>query len=381
MASSGILPSDPPDIGARLRDFRRFLDLNAITCDPGTLVDLYGIAANGYLQQPTAFRDATRACLCRTRQDWQRYDALFDAFWFPTRLQAGPADDVAQQRDDKLTDTGSQRLLGFGGSSEKLAQHETVIGAGDFKALSLADFRFIFDPREKLLVEQLVERMARRARRQFHRRQRPAGKGSRLDLRRTLKMQASGGFAAADLAWQRPRKRLPKLVLLLDISQSMDVYTRVFLRFTRALLGVFEQSEAFAFNTTLFRLGRGSRRLCEADFEQVLNDTTRGWLGGTRIAGSLRAFNLEHLSRAVNRRTTVVIFSDGCDTERPERLAAEVETIQWRARQLVWVNPLLGRFAAGEPDRYMDPVVPFVDAYCSAHDVMSLAQLTHVLLR
>ena len=160
----------------------------------------------------------------------------------------------------------------------------------------------------------------------------------------------------------------------------MDVYARLFMRFSRILMSVFQRSDAFVFNTDLSELARGHAKLTEDDFERVLNQLGKGWLGGTHIAQSLQTFNDGHLRRCVDSKTTVLIFSDGCDTATPTQLAEKVATIQRRAGKLVWVNPLLGRFEPGEADKYMDPVVPYVDHYCSAHNVDSLLKLEQILL-
>jgi uncharacterized protein with von Willebrand factor type A (vWA) domain len=173
---------------------------------------------------------------------------------------------------------------------------------------------------------------------------------------------------------------LRRFVLLLDISQSMDVYARLFMRFARVLMTVFQRSDAFVFNTDLSELGRGHARLSEEDFERVLNQFGKGWLGGTRIAESLQRFNEHHLMRCVDSKCTVLIFSDGCDTATPTQLAMQVAKIQRRCSKLVWVNPLLGRFEPGEADRYMDPVVPCIDRYCSAHNLHSLIELEREIL-
>ena len=160
----------------------------------------------------------------------------------------------------------------------------------------------------------------------------------------------------------------------------MDVYARLFLRFSRILMTAFQRSDAFVFNTELNELARGYSRLKEADFERVLNAYGKGWLGGTRIAQSLEMFNDSYLNSRVDNKTVVVIFSDGCDTDPSQRLAASVSQIQRKAGKLIWVNPLLGRFEPGEADPHMDPVVPFTDYYVSAHNLQSLLALERILL-
>ena len=370
------------DLCVRVHDFVRFLRSNGLSIDPGTLVDIQSLAATGHAATRTQFLNTTRACTCRCPRDWQRFDGLFDIFWQASGepLEAAgenPAPDNAPQANGAQ---GRQRLIGLAGTSQKQQQEEEMYGAGDFKALSLADFRFVFDARQMREIERLVEQVARRARRRVSRRDYTANRGVNVDLRKSSRLSLRYGGQPVELRYRRKKPRLRRFVLLLDISQSMDVYARLFMRFARILMSVFQRSDAFVFNTELSELGRGHARLSEADFERVLNHLGKGWLGGTRIASSLESFNEQHLMRCVDSKTTVLIFSDGCDTATPLQLADQVEKLQRRAGKLIWVNPLLGRFAPGEADKYMDPVVSYVDRYCSAHNLDTLIELERELL-
>ena len=369
------------EFSQRLHDFAEFLRANQLPVDPGTVVQFQTLAAMGYAQSRGQLRLSTRSCSCKKPSDWKRFDALFDTFWQADGEPVSAGSDNRNAREDEsLTMAGQQKLLGMAGTSEKQRQEEEFFGAGDFKALSLADFRFVFDHRQMREIEILVERMARQARKRFSRRDYASHRGHVIDVRRSLRCSLRYCGQPVDLRFKRKRQRLHRFVLLLDISQSMDVYARLFLRFSRILMTVFQRSDAFVFNTELNELAQGYARLSEVDFERVLNAHGKGWLGGTRIAQSLEQFITTHLKRRVDSKTVVVIFSDGCDTDPPEHLARAVETIQRRAGKLVWVNPLLGRFEPGEADRYMDPVVPFTDNYCSAHNLESLIALERVLL-
>jgi len=368
-------------LSQRLHDFAGFLRVNHFQVNPGTLLQFQMLASMGYAQSRTQLRLSTRSCCCNNPADWRRFDALFDTFW---QADGEALDTDSENRDehanDSLTMAGQQKLLGLAGTSEKQREEEEFFGAGDFKALSLADFRFVFDRRQMHEIELLVERLARQARKRFSRRDYASHRGHLIDVRRSLRQSLRYCGHPVDLHFKRKRERLHRFVLLLDISQSMDVYARLFLRFSRILMTVFQRSDAFVFNTELNELASGYARLSEQDLEAVLNAHGKGWLGGTRIAQSLEQFNAVHLKRRVDNKTVVVIFSDGCDTEPPEQLALEVEKIHRRAGKLVWVNPLLGRFEPGEADPYMDPVVPFTHNYCSAHNLESLIALERVLL-
>ena len=366
----------------RLTGFARFLRERELDVDPGSLVEAaraLDVVGTGSRREARA---ALRACLCRDAASFARFDDLFDAFWRPAGDEVEPVPGGDGPGGGSIaTVVPEQRLLGMAGTSEKAKAYEEVFGAGDFKALSLADFRFVFDGAQLRAIESLVDVLARRARRRATRRTRVARTGHRPDLRRSLRASLAHEGDLVELAYRRPARRLERFVLLLDVSQSMDVYARLFLRFVRVLMTVFDRSDAFAFNTDLLFLGRGRRSLLESDLERVLNREAKGWLGGTKIAASLVRFEAEHASRLLDSRTTLVVFSDGCDTAKPAELAEVVERLHRRAGRLVWVNPLLGRFEAGEADRYMDPVAAHVDEYVSAHSLASLGRLERALLR
>lgn len=368
-------------LSQRICDFADFLRANEIPVDPGALVEIQSLAASGYVHSRNQWRVSTRCCLCNCPRDWRRFSVLFDAFWQSDGdALDGPVMEKEGNAEQALSMAGQQKLLGMAGTSEKQRQEEEFFGAGDFKALSLADFRFVFDRQQMHDIELLVERMARRARKRFTRREYGSRRGHTIDVRRSLRLSLRYSGQPIDLRFKRKRLRMHRFVLLLDISQSMDVYARLFLRFARILMTYFHRSDAFVFNTDLNELARGHARLSEQDLERELNRHGKGWLGGTRIAQSLESFNEQFLSSRVDGRTVVVIFSDGCDTDKPERLRDAVTAMQRKAGKLVWVNPLLGRFEPGEADPYMDPVVPSVDTYCSAHNLQSLIALESILL-
>ena len=365
----------------RINDFSQFLRANAITVDTGALLDLHNVASGPYVHTRLNYKQATRACICRCPEDWHRFDKLFDTFWQadgnPLSLEPNPEDTPSKIT---VAGTSDRSMVGLAGTSEKQQQQEEIFGAGDFKALSLADFRFVFNAHQMRAIESLVERAARRAKKRVSRREVLSHRGANIDLRKSFRSSLRYGGRPIELAFRRKKPRLRRFVLLLDISQSMDVYARLFMRFTRILMATFNRSDAFVFNTDLSELGRGHSRLSEADFERVLNQLGKGWLGGTRISQSLDTFIDNHMTSCVDNKTTVLILSDGCDTAKPSELAQRVKTIQRRAGKLVWVNPLLGRFEPGEADKFMDPVLPYIDRYLSAHNLDSLMILEKELI-
>jgi len=366
-------------LASRLVGFGSFLRDNKIPADSNSMLLANQAAVQGCLQSRADLKNALRACFCQSADHWWRFDEVFDAYWASQELleDANPVESELVNLSDGAD--GVESLLGFGGTSSQ--EITDMLGAGDYKALSLADFRFVFNPQEMQLVAELVERMAARARKQYLRREHSGRKGRRVDIPASVRESTRTAATVMRLHYRQRRQRLPRFVLLLDVSQSMDVYAKLFLRFIRQLLSVFEQSYAFAFNIELVSLGRGSRQLAEIDIENTLNALSQSWLGGTKIATSLASFNQTYLRKIVNSKTTVVIFSDGYDTDPIEKLLTQVVTLRRCARRLIWVNPLLGRFEVGEKDPRMDPLQEHISAYHSAHNVQSLLELEADLLK
>ena len=160
----------------------------------------------------------------------------------------------------------------------------------------------------------------------------------------------------------------------------MDLYSRFLLQFLYALQNVFGRVETFTFAT---RLTRVSDLLRGPSYKRALRRLTevRDWSGGTRIGDAIRDFNQEW-GRLVDRRTIVLILSDGWDTGEPDVLAQEMLTLKRRAGRVLWLNPLLGNPSYEPLTRGMAAALPLVDHFAAAHTLSSLRELaTHLTLR
>lgn len=371
--------SSVPSVTNRILAFAHILRAANYPANPSSINDALRVATLDSLHDPHLLKIGLRACFCKTPEQWKQFDALFSAYWTD---QIGVDEAVTSEPSGGLasTTTQQQRLVGFAGTSSAQEQSVNVFGSGDYSALSLADFRFVFKPHEKQLIDQYVDELAQRCRRRHVKKTRLSNTGNRVALAQSAKQSLRYQGALFQLKYHTKQKKLPSFVLLLDISQSMDIYARLFLRFTRKLLSVFESSHAFAFNIELIDLGKGFHSLEESDFEHTINTASQGWIGGTRIAKSFATFNELHLNHLVKSHTTVLVFSDGCDTDSPEALAEQVRLFSNKARRVIWVNPLLGRITEAHPDPRMRPIKPFLTHYISAHNLPSLLQLQRILL-
>jgi uncharacterized protein with von Willebrand factor type A (vWA) domain len=193
-----------------------------------------------------------------------------------------------------------------------------------------------------------------------------------VDLRRTLRANLTKGDLI-DLRYRERKRKKVRLVLLCDVSGSMDLYSRFLLQFLFALQSVFGRVETFTFSTRLTRI---TEHLHARSYRQVLRRLAevRDWSGGTKIGESLAQLNREWPG-LVDRRTIVIVLSDGWDTGEPELLARELLRIKRRAGRVIWLNPLLGNPSYEPLTRGMAAALPLVDDFAPGHNLAALRDL------
>ncbi len=327
---------------------------------------------------------ALRAVLVGRPEEQPVFDRWFDLFW---RAAAAPPGDPAfpgpSLPDDALPQLESQgaprerlALEGWGEAEEDEGGEPLgVPAASDREAIAAQDFA-TFSPDQLDEVYRLTVLIARRLARRISRRRRPARRRGRLDLRRTLRANLTRG-EMIDLRYRRRKKRKVRLVLLCDVSGSMDLYSRFLLQFLYALHHVFAQVETFTFSVRLTRVTDYLRARSYRDVLRRLRDVA-DWSGGTRIGESLEELN-RVWGHLVDRRTIVIILSDGWDTGDPDRLARELLRIKRRAGRVIWLNPLLGNPSYEPLTRGMSAALPLVDHFAAAHNLASLRALADTL--
>jgi hypothetical protein len=250
-----------------------------------------------------------------------------------------------------------------------------VPSVSDREALMAQDFStFTADQLDE--IARLTIQIARRLARRVSRRRRPSRRRGPIDLRRTMRANLTRGDLI-ELRRRRRKQKKVRLVLLCDVSGSMDLYSRFLLQFLYALQNVFGRVETFTFST---RLTRVTEYLRGRPYRSVLRGLTevRDWSGGTRIGGSLAEFN-EQWSHLVDHRTIVIILSDGWDTGDADVLATELLRIRRHAARVIWLNPLLGNPAYEPLTRGMATALPFLDHFAAAHNLDSLRALAGAL--
>jgi uncharacterized protein with von Willebrand factor type A (vWA) domain len=170
-----------------------------------------------------------------------------------------------------------------------------------------------------------------------------------------------------------------KLVILLDISGSMNFYSLFLVRFAYALQGHFERVHTFLFSTDVVEISDLLRTPHLPDALRRLSQRAAGWSGGTRIGESLRQFNQSYGRRLLSRDTVFIILSDGWDTGEPALLAAQLRATKRRVQKVLWLNPLLGLKGYQPLTQGMASALPYVDVFAPAHNLESLLALERYL--
>jgi uncharacterized protein with von Willebrand factor type A (vWA) domain len=372
----------------RIAEFARVLRHNGFRVGLGETRDALAIMASPAGARPSSLQSALRALFCATHSDWENFDDVFDAFWRgrdmrSARTLSGVNTAKAKARAiGKAAQTqgpfGQPDRAQRGDASGGQARRE---GASRGENLAATDLRHITDPADIARAHELAARLARSMRARLVRREQVRRRGRRLDLRRTIHRNVSHGGTPIDLAWRRRKIKPLRLVILLDASGSMELYTAFFVRFLHGVVDAFREAEAFVFHT---RLAHVSPSLRDRDVTRAVDKLAlmaQGIGGGTRIGESLATFNRWHARRVINSRTAVMIVSDGYDTGEPERLGAEMRRLRQRCRRIVWLNPLIGWRDYSPQARGMQAALPYVDLFAPAHNLDSLAALEPYLAR
>jgi len=385
-------PTASEHILARLAGFTRTLRASGLAIGLKESEDAARVLASEMAQRPASLRAAFKVLFCARRSDWLKFDYAFDAFWLGRgrarvvhvagHAKAATPAEVRQlagvERDDGLGDQVPRE----GDEADREADARgRMEGASRIERIAETDFRKIDDPEAVAEAHALAARLARKMRTRLSRRERARVRGRRLDLRRTIRRNICHGGVPIELMWRKKKRRPLRLVILLDASGSMSLYTSLFVRFMHGVLDHFREAEAFLFHTRLVHISAAMR---EKDVGRALERLTllaEGVGGGTRIGESLATFNRWHARSVINSRTCVMIVSDGYDTSQPEILAAEMQRLAKRCRRIVWLNPMLGWEGYEPSARGMQAALPHVDLFAPAHSLQSLAALEPYLAR
>jgi uncharacterized protein with von Willebrand factor type A (vWA) domain len=339
-------------------------------------------------------RQSLKTLLTGRHEEWQRFDDLFEAYWFAKGRErtVGSFGNAQDRSNTKRPSIWSDHLDGDdqgaadqgvrpGSGNESGRDSAGRIVASAQSNLQKADLRHIVDPHEIAEAERLAYRLAVAMRYRLSRRYKAAHTGSKLDLRRTIRRNIHYGGEPLNLVHRARPDRPVRIVVLLDVSGSMKLYSRFFLQFVKGLVSEWIDTDAYLFHTRLVRVSDALREKDSIKAMARLALMAEGFGGGTRLGGSLKTFNDRHAKRALNSRTVIIILSDGYDTGAPDLMAGELKRLKKRVRRIVWLNPVLGWRDYEPITQAMALALPMIDHFCAANTLESLAAIENDIAR
>jgi uncharacterized protein with von Willebrand factor type A (vWA) domain len=386
-------PAAESRFAANIMHFARVLRAAGLPVGPGKVLDAIRAVEAVGIGSRTDFYWTLHAVFVNRRDQRQLFDQAFHIFWRKPDLlekmmqlllpqfevgEPAAGEELARRLAEALApekqagrgeapEDGEPPLeldatLSF--SAREILQHK------DFEQMSAAEVE-----QAKILIRDLKLPIKVVPTRRF----KPDPSGWRVDLRRTLRQSLRGGGAMIDLAMKRRRRRHPPLVILSDISGSMERYSRMLLHFMHAVTNDRDRVASFVFGTRLTNI---TRQLRARDVDLALarvGDLVEDWSGGTRIGHCLHEFNRVWSRRVLGQGAILLLITDGLDRDAGEGLEVEMERLHKSCRRLIWLNPLL-RFEGYAPIATgARAIIRHVDDFRPIHNLESLSDLTAAL--
>ncbi len=338
------------------------------------------------------FHRALAANMLHDHEDIELFDRVFEAFWQgDAEIEDGiETMEVPAQSPDEALESSDDS----GGTVEEtLAEQE---GAGDDSPMDPDPLMVpTYSPNEQLnekdfsemgieesrAVTQAILLIASKIATQVSRRKKRARRGTEIDPRGTMRRNIKYGGELVELVARKRRIKKTRVVLLCDVSGSMDCYSRFLIQFMYGLQNELWGVETFVFSTTLSRITHLIRTKNIGNALEKISKSVLGWSGGTNIGRSLEIFNRDFAVSMVTHRTVVVVISDGWDRGDVGVLERQMQALKRRCGKIIWLNPLLASENYEPLCKGMQAALPYLDLFLSAHNANSLVHLGHTMRR
>lgn len=323
---------------------------------------------------------ALRTTLTSRLDDIPTFDRLFDLFWRSLSVdqeQGGPEDAMAnpnQEGGEGDQQKVQVKLETKQDGEESEEGDEDLALYSPVEVVTDKDFS-TFQADEMADIAKAILLIAKRLATRESRRTKIASKSHLIDPRRTMRRNLKYGGTIIELSRKSKKIRKPRIVLICDVSRSMDSYSKFLLQFIYAFQNSLGRVESFVFSTSLTRVTDYFKHEEIEDALERIAREVHDWSGGTRIGQSLRSFNKDFGNKFVDHNTIVLILSDGLDTGDAEVLGEAMEELAERACKVIWLNPLLGSQDYRPLARGMSTALPHVDVFAPAHNLASLQEL------
>ena len=328
-----------------------------------------------------------RTTLAKSTREQEIFDEHFRRFWY-----VWDKADQLSFRDEEEAEAPSviiddrprkQKYLTINdwlNNADQASEEQEAAGYSPFEVVTERDFSdFLAQDLDE--VARLINEIGKSLAVRFSRRTKASRQNGPLDLRRTMRSSLRRGGELLDLAHRERKRQKLKLVLLCDVSKSMDLYSRFLIQFLYAFQSVYRRIETFVFSTSLHRV---TEILQTEELEEALNlmsVTVPDWSGGTKIGESFGEFVEQYALNLLDPGTVVLIISDGWDTGDVDLLGESMRVMKSRSRSVIWLNPLMGNPDYCPSTQGMQAALPYIDILASAHNLSSLRQLVRQLAK
>lgn len=337
-------------------------------------------ALEGLWLDRSLFRHALMAIYCHAEEERMPFKQLYQHFWLPQGNRVAEKGSYKNKKKVIKSSKSTAVMLGTGKTEDGQDQEETKNTSGaNAKAIAKkTDFSLLTNQQSELL-EEIADKLLREMKLRIKRKRKKAKKG-RVHLADSIRKNLQNGGTIINLAHQKPKQEKFRLLVLLDVSGSMDKYSFFLLKFLWSLRHHFRQLEAFTFSTRLMRI---TELLSDRDLGQALSLVSQSathWSSGTKIGECLQDFTDHYAQRHLNGNTITIVLSDGLDTGEPEVLEEAINKIRLRSKKLVWLNPLKGMQGYEPIQQGMKAALPALSHFGAAHNFDSLLDLENILI-
>ena len=385
-----IIPNDAGPDGHILRSLTLFVEMLrrvGLEVGSGNMLDLVRATDHVSIGKRGEFFQAARSILVHRKQDLPIFDEAFQVFWRKPTDRTTTMDlrslgeqrrfrkpQVSTGRDDEPEGAGAIEGEPDDDSVQNVDLSRSYSAVEIFRQKDFSEFTSGEMAEARQMMANLTWDLGRRRTRRL-----APGRSGPLDLRRTMRQSLKNGGEFLDLAFRSPKDKPRSLVLICDVSGSMERYTRMLLQFIYTIAEGFQHLEAFLFATRLTRI---TRNLKYRSIDQAIDEVSKAvpdWAGGTRIGEAVKTFNYQWLRRVLRGQAVVLIISDGWDRGDPELLARETSRLQRSCHRLIWLNPLLGSPSYQPLTQGMRAALPYIDDFLPVHNLNSLESLSQHL--
>lgn len=394
LVAANSYPQTEPALTRRVIGFVEHLRLNGYKLGPGETQAMLSEVFAKSTGDRSADCDKLKALLTGCKQEWDSFDELFSSYWIGKgKIQQRMQKSSSPRQMPRSMPRAWREHLEAGDGNESVPQIESGesaqadqkssgrLVAADQTSREKIDLRQFVDPVEIAEAEALALKLASAIRYRLSRRYQQSRKTSRLDLRRIIRANLKYGGTPIELHYKSKPLQPVRIIVFLDVSGSMQHYSRFFLQFVKGLVCRWTQTDAYLFHTKLVRITDAIRDRNSLRAMTRLSLMADGFGGGTRLGDCLEVFNRQYAKKTLNSRSIVMIFSDGYEVGTPENLCLQLRKIKKRAKKLVWLNPLLGWKNYEPVTAAMQAALPFIDHFAVANTLQSLAAIEPDLAR